>query len=130
MCRSMASRLFQPDDRLVRVRLQQMRIPDLFIPDPELGITGAEPNGSLYERDRLLDEAGVEFTLAESEEGVNIVAIVRERCLVFRNGLGVSALRTQQEGFGDMRQRTAKRRRQGLLAQPFRAFEISRRRVA
>src|SRR5919108_1826140 len=107
-----------------------MHIPDLFVPHPELGITGAEPDGSLYERDRLLDRADVELALAESEEGVNIVAIVRERRLVFRNGLRVSALRTQQVGLGDMRDRAARRCRQGLLAQPFRAFKISRRRGA
>ena len=60
------SRLFQPADRVLRVRLQQMRSPDLVVPDPELRITGAEPDGPLYERDRLLDRAGVELALAES----------------------------------------------------------------
>ena len=84
MCRSVVSRLFQPEDRLVRVRLQQMHVPDLLVPDPELGITGAEPNCSLYERDRLLEGAGVELALAESEEGVNIVAIVRNRRLAMQ----------------------------------------------
>jgi hypothetical protein len=39
--------LFEPDDRLVRTRLQQMHLPDLGIPIAELGITGAEPDGSL-----------------------------------------------------------------------------------
>jgi hypothetical protein len=95
MCRSVVSRLFQPEDRLVRARLQQMHVPDLLVPDPELGITGAEPNCSLYERDRLLEgagvelalaesEEGVELALAESEEGVNIVAIVRNRRLAMQ----------------------------------------------
>jgi len=84
MCRSVVSRLFQPEDRLVRARLQQMHVPDLLVPDPELGITGAEPNCSLYERDRLLEGAGVELALAESEEGVNIVAIVRNRRLAMQ----------------------------------------------
>src|SRR5260370_39634403 len=99
--------------------------PDLFVPDPELGVTGAEPNGPLYERDRLLDGACVELALAESEEGVNIIAVVRERRFVFRNSSRVSALRTPQVGSRNMRQRTAVGRRYSFPAQPSCAFKVS-----
>src|ERR1700761_7528019 len=108
MFRRVVACLLQPNDRFIRVRFQQVHVPDLFVPDPEFGITGTEPDGSLYERDRLLDRVGVELALTESEVSVNIVATVRERRLVFRDGFRISALGTQQMGFGDMRQRAAK----------------------
>jgi len=37
------------------------------IPSTEPGITRAEPNGALYERDRLLYRSGIELAVAESE---------------------------------------------------------------
>ena len=67
MCRSSVARLFEPDDRLVRVRLQQMHHPDLLIENADEGIAGAEPDGLLLERDRLLYRPGEELALAESE---------------------------------------------------------------
>jgi hypothetical protein len=55
MGRHRVARLFEPDDRLVGARLQQMHQSDGLVPDAELGIAGTEPNGSFYKRDRLID---------------------------------------------------------------------------
>src|SRR5215472_12154343 len=53
MCRHGVARLFEPDDRLVCARLQQMHSPNRLVPNAELRIAGAEPDSPLYERDRL-----------------------------------------------------------------------------
>jgi hypothetical protein len=45
-----------------------MHYRDLLAPDADLGIAGAEPNGSLYERDRLLYRPGEELALAKCKE--------------------------------------------------------------
>src|SRR6266852_1414111 len=107
MCRHGAARLFEPNDRLVRARPQQMRLRDLAIPNAELRITGAEPYGLLHERDRLLYRPGFKLALAEREYCEHPVAIEREHCLIFGNGLLMSALCAQHLAFGEMRKGAA-----------------------
>src|SRR5215472_6047617 len=106
------------------MRLQQMRQPDLPIPDGERGITRTKPNGAVDQWDRLVDRSRVELALTKSEECGDPVAIACKHRLVFGYGLWVSALRTQHLAFGVIitRKRAARRCRQGLLAQILRAF--------
>src|SRR6516225_6830121 len=47
MCRNIVARLFQPKERFVGARLQQMRLTDLLIPEAKAGITGTELDCSL-----------------------------------------------------------------------------------
>ena len=49
-----AARFFEPDDRLVGKRLQQMHSPDEVVPPTDSGIARAEANGLLDERDHLV----------------------------------------------------------------------------
>ena len=49
-----AACLFEPNDRLIGARLQQMHKPDPAIPKPNGRIVGAEADGLLLERDYLL----------------------------------------------------------------------------
>jgi hypothetical protein len=49
-----AARPFEPQDRLVGARLQQMDEPNPKIPTGDLGVAGAEPDGLLLERDYFL----------------------------------------------------------------------------
>ena len=93
----------QPGNRLARARLQQMHERNLPVPKAERGITRAEPDCLLYQRNRVLYGPGIELALAESGERVYPVAIQRQQRLVFGNGLRVSALRAQQLTFGVMR---------------------------
>ena len=119
MCRSVIARPFEPVDRLVRVRLQQMHERDLPIPKAERGITRAEPNGLLYQRDRLLYRPAIELALAESEERIYPVPIQREHRLVFGNGLRRIDAARAATTFGVMRKWTAGRCCQGLVTSPF-----------
>src|SRR5215831_4859767 len=64
--RTGTARFFEPQDCLVRARLQQMHEPNLPIPNAEQRIAWAEPDGALDQRDRLLDRAAIELALAES----------------------------------------------------------------
>jgi len=95
MSRNRIPRLFEPDDRFLGARLQQMRHSYLLEPNAELRITRAEPDGTLDERDRLFDRPGVELALAETEERIDPVAIQFEHPLVVCNRLGEAALRAQ-----------------------------------
>src|SRR5271165_359837 len=47
------TRFFEPKNRVVGASLHEIRPPDRLIPKAQVGITGAEPDGLLYERDRL-----------------------------------------------------------------------------
>jgi len=46
--------LFEPHDRLVAARLQQMHVPYAEIEMADSGIAGTEPDSLLFERDDLL----------------------------------------------------------------------------
>src|SRR5215472_16216550 len=61
-----AARFFEPDYRLVGVRLQQMRGSNQVVERADAGIARAEANGLLDERDHLLYRPGVELAPAET----------------------------------------------------------------
>src|SRR6516225_6442233 len=118
-----AARLFEPNDRLVGVRLQHMDSADPDVPIDEGGIAWAETNRPLDKRDRLLDRPSQELALAEREHRVHPIAIRRERRLVFEDGLPGLPPRTQQLGFGEMRKWETRRCRERLSDQPVRSEE-------
>jgi len=62
------------------------------------GIAGTEAKGEFLERDYLLYRPDETLTIGESGYRAHPVAIERNHCLVFRNGLLVSALRSQDLG--------------------------------
>src|SRR4029077_20559364 len=102
MRRSGTARLFVPDDCLVGARLQQMRAPDPEIVKADLGIARTEPDGLLLGRDKLLYQPGHELAPAKMGVCVGPVAVERDGCLVFENGLVVSVLRAQHLASGKM----------------------------
>ena len=53
VCRFGGARLFELGDRVVGVRLQQMRCPNQKVPNAETGIARTEANGLLDHRDGL-----------------------------------------------------------------------------
>src|SRR5262249_44605120 len=122
MRRRVVARLFEPHDRLLRVRLIQTHKTDHLVPDTELRIAGTEPDGALDERDRLVYRAGLELALPEREERVYPIAIQREHRLVFRYSVRIAALRPQYLAFREIRRGPVGCRRQGVLAQFSRAF--------
>jgi hypothetical protein len=61
------ARLFKPDDRLVGARLQQMHSPDLGVPPADAGIARAETDGLFRERDRLVQQTGLDLAPAEPD---------------------------------------------------------------
>jgi hypothetical protein len=65
-CRHGAARFFEPDDRVVGVRLQQTYSPNQDVPPGDVGIAGIEANGLLRERDHLVYKPGVESASAET----------------------------------------------------------------
>jgi len=77
--RTVAARPFEPPDRLVGVRLQQMHEPNLLIKITAMGFAGAKPHRSFGERNRLLDRAGVDLAMGETEECHNPVGIERKQ---------------------------------------------------
>src|ERR1700730_300295 len=89
---------FQPDDRLVGARLQQMNVPDPRIPISYVGVAGAEADGLLLGRDRLLYRPGEALAPAEIGYSNHPGSIAGDRRLVFGNGLLAPALRAQQKG--------------------------------
>ena len=67
--RTGVARLFEPEDRLISMRLQQMYVPNPLIPNGDSRIARAEADGLLDERDHLLYRPGQEFAPAESGYG-------------------------------------------------------------
>ena len=55
MCRVLAACLFEPGDRLICVRLQEMHVANLLVPNAERRVTRAEPDSTLDEGDRLIN---------------------------------------------------------------------------
>ena len=53
VCRTGGARLFEPGDRFVGARLQQMRCPNQKAPNAEASIARTEANGLLDDRDDL-----------------------------------------------------------------------------
>jgi len=58
--------LFEPDDRLVDARLQQMHHPDGPVPNTDLRIPRATADGLLHQRDHLINRTGEELALAQT----------------------------------------------------------------
>ena len=110
-----AARFFEPDDRLVGARLQQMREPDPVIPIADAGIAGAEADG-------LLQRAGSSPLSTRRractcrERGNAPTQLRLNASAVSYSGMASShrLLSAQHLAFGEMRKRIAGRRRQGL----------------
>jgi hypothetical protein len=81
------ARLFEPHNRLVGTRLQQMGDPDPGIHIADEGIAGAEAEGLFLQRNYLLYWSGVQLAISESGYCNHPVAIERDRRLVFGDGL-------------------------------------------
>jgi hypothetical protein len=72
-----------------------MHGPNQQVPKPYIGIARAELDGSLHERDHLLYRPGIEVAPGETTQCRHQIAIQRERCLIFGDGLLPSVLRPQ-----------------------------------
>jgi hypothetical protein len=92
------ARFFKPDDRLVDMRLQQICGSHQVVVMADVGITRAEANGLLHQRDHLLYRSGVKLAPSETVECALHVSVQRDRLLVFGNALLVSALSSQTLG--------------------------------
>ena len=121
-----AARFFEPNDRLVRARLQQMHQPDLLIPISQGSIAGAEPDGLLDERDRVVYRPGEELALGQGVDCEHVVAIEREHRLVLGNSLRESTLGAQHLSSGETREIALRRRGRGSSCQVFCARHVSR----
>ena len=62
-----ATRPFEPRDRLVRARLQQMHMPDPHIKIADAGIARTEPDGLLREWDYFIHRLGQQLAIGENE---------------------------------------------------------------
>jgi hypothetical protein len=60
------ARFFEPADRLLGARLQQMDRPDQLIPVSDPGVAGATAQGLLLERDHLVYRSRVELAQAQT----------------------------------------------------------------
>jgi hypothetical protein len=125
-----ATRPFEPRDRLVRARLQEMHMPDPHIEIADAGIERTEPDGLLRERDYFLDRPGQQLAIGQNVQHCCRVRIDRERHLIFGNSLLASVTRSQYHASGQMSGRAAGRGRQGSIDQLFRAREVRRSRVS
>src|SRR5689334_13198028 len=103
MTRQRVARFFEPDNRLVVIRLQKMHGSNEVIEIAYKGIARAEANGLLHERYHLVYGPEVEPAPAETEQGVAHIVIQRERRLILGNGLPPSVLQAQHCGFDKMR---------------------------
>jgi len=122
-------RSLEPENRLVKTRLQQMHLPDPEIIQPDLRVARTEANSPLLGRDGLLHRPGHEPAITECRNRVHPVAIERERSLVFGNGLFEPLLRAQHLGFGIVSKGRARRCRQGLIGEGFGTCEVGSGRV-
>src|SRR5215813_11623409 len=95
-----------------------------LIPNTDQVIAGAEADGLLVKRDRLLDQPDLELAPAERGYCEQPVAIGGDRRLVFGDSLFDPVLRAPQKGLREMHKRVAGRYRQGLADQAFRALDI------
>ena len=68
MSRIRVTRFFEPEDRCIEARLQQMHNPNPPIPVGDLAVSGAEANGLLHKRDYFLYGPGLQLAVGESEQ--------------------------------------------------------------
>src|SRR6516225_6830146 len=64
--RHVAARFFEPDDRLVEMRLQQMHGPNQQVANADQRIAGAQADGFLRERDHILYRSAIELAPGEA----------------------------------------------------------------
>src|SRR6266567_7937027 len=99
------------------------------VPYSVLRITRTEPDGMFHEGECLLYRPRVKFALRKVMVCVPPVAIERDHCLGFGNGLLAATLRSQHRGFRLMRSGVAGRCRQGLRCNPFCTLEVGSGRI-
>ena len=97
------ARLFEPRDRLVGARLQQMDDANPEIPDTEQIIARAETDGLLVQRDCILDQARLKLAPAQRGYGEQPIAVGRPRPRLLDPVLCV-----QEETFRQVRMRVAR----------------------
>ena len=135
----MCGRLSAPERRCAPFRARRLPLRCAPAPDAQtrsgnkkktdLGIARTESNGLFLSRDQLLHRPGHELAPSEMRVCVGPVAVERDHCLVFGNGLVASVLRAQHLGFGEMCERAAGRCGQGSLGQAFGAHDVGRGRA-
>src|SRR6516164_7549954 len=104
-----ASRLFEPDDRLIGMRLEQMRDPDPQIPDTDVWIARAEVDRFFFERDCLVDRSGQQLARAQTGVGAYAIAIGRDHRFAFGDGFRAPSLCPEDRGLDEMRKAVAGR---------------------
>src|SRR5215468_9690775 len=88
---------FEPGDRLVDARLQQMHKADPSISPPNEITAGVKPNGLLGKGDRFLIRAAAQkLAYTQLGKGAGIIAVGAEHDLKLGNRLTASALVAQQ----------------------------------
>src|SRR5271168_1811374 len=112
------------------MRLEQIDDPHSSVPRGNARLVRAEVDGFLEIRDGLIDRTGEELAPAETRISRSAAAVERDCPLVFGNGLLTARLREQNLPLYVMRQRTVRRRRQGLRHQPFGAVQVLVGRIA
>src|SRR5882757_6494904 len=80
-----SARLFKPENRLFKARLQQMRLPNPEIPKTNAWISWTEANGALLGRDSLVYLPDEDFAPAGIRYRVHRVAVEVEHRFVFGN---------------------------------------------
>ena len=118
------ARSFEPNDRIIYVRLQKMGFADAAIPDRDFGIAGAQPDRSLLCSNALFHQADEDLAPANRSKGRQPVSIVREYGLLFRIRLVQTTLHAKGLSSGEMSQRIAWSCRHGPQAQRFCMFDI------
>src|SRR5260370_11168100 len=124
-----AAPLFEPEDGLVGMCLQQVHEPNPKIRTADIWVTRAEEDRLFDERDYLLYRPNIELTRAECVNCDHRVPVERKHCFVLWNSLFVPALRSQHLTLGEVRKRALWRDCQCLPAQSLRACDVGSRRV-
>src|SRR2546430_376860 len=100
-----AAALFEPEDRLVGMGLQQVHEPNPKIRTADIWVTRAAEDRLFDERDDLLYRSNVELARAERVNCDHRVPIERKHCFVLWNSLFVPALRSQYLILSEVRKR-------------------------
>src|SRR6516165_8980422 len=122
--RAGAARLLKPGDRLIKARLQQMRLADPEIVLGDARVTRAEADGLLLKRDRFVDLPDRSLAPAQAPNRRNQVAVQRERRFIFGDRFGVPSLHLKHCAHGEVHIAVARRSRQGAARQSLRAFDV------
>src|SRR5438128_8840436 len=125
MTRKLAARLFEPHDCLFGPRLQEMHAANPEIAVANERVTRTEAYRVLVERNYIVNRADEKFAPAQCSYGLNPIAVGRDRCLVLGKSLLWPALGAQNLTVREVRERIARRCRQGSSDQLFGANNIS-----